>query len=112
MLLCDTGKCLDIDEINVDVKPAFGSQLLAWEPGRTFRDKQMFCPWKIVCPMTKKEYCLIGRLAEKAVPGDRLFLTVPEEVSDLQVSGPAYLGTIAHSDLFGLDMTNTLKKCW
>ena len=97
MLLCWTGKVVGIDG---NFKAGDGAPLLAWEPHGG--ENQKFCPFALVCPMTGKEYCFIRRYSGKDVKDDRLFLTVPEEVSDLQVSGPAYLGTIAHSDLFGL----------
>ena len=100
MLLCDTGKVLDIDG---NFKAGQGAPLLAWEPHGG--ENQKFCPFKIVCPMTDKEYCFIGRLAEEDVQGDRLFLTVPEE-------GPACLETINSFHLLAKNMTNTIEMCW
>ena len=100
MLLCDTGKVLDIDG---DFKVGQGAPLLAWESHGG--ENQKFCPFKIICPMTEKEYCFIGRLAEQEVQGDRLFLTVPKE-------GPPYLETVDFFHLFAKNMTNTIDMCW
>ena len=74
MLLCGTGKVVDIEG---NFKAGDGAPLLAWEPEGG--ENQKCCPFELVCPMTGKEFCLIGRYSEKDVKDDRLFLTVPED---------------------------------
>jgi len=99
-LMCDTGKVLDIV---CEAGP--GAPLIANPYNGHGGESQKFCPFKIFCKMTEKEYCFIGRLAEQDVQGDRLFLTVPEE-------GTACLETVDSFHLFAKNMTNTIEMCW
>merc|ERR1719268_268335 len=72
MLLCDTGKALDISKDGVVAKAVHGG------------DSQRFYPFKLTSPMTEKEYLFMGRLSEKdedgkPAPWDSVFVSVPED---------------------------------
>merc|ERR1711872_308612 len=71
MLLCDTGKALDISSDGVVAKAVHGG------------DSQRFYPFKLTSNMNEKEYLFIGLLSEKdedgkPTPGEKVFLSTPK----------------------------------
>lgn len=102
MLLCDTGKALDISADGVVAKAVHGGE------------SQWFHPFKITSNMNEKEYLLIGRLSEKdifgkPVPQDSLFLLVPKDEgkATMQPIDDYYLYDMAEKNA-----QNTIQQCW
>jgi len=104
MLMCETGKVLDIDG---NFKPGNDAPMLAWEPHGG--ENQQFYPFKIVSPMVpEKEFCLIGRLTEKdQKPSnrERVFFNIKED-------GTACLNTVDDYLLEAKNKQNTIDMCW
>merc|ERR1719499_969455 len=102
MLLCDTGKALDISADGVVAKAVHG------------RDSQRFYPFKLTSPMTEKEYLFMGRLSEKDEDGkptakEKVFLSVPKD------DGKATMKPIDAFYLYDVAATNaqnTIQQCW
>jgi len=104
MLMCDTGKVMDIDG---NFKPGNDAPILAWEPHGG--ENQQFYPFKIVSPMVPdKEFCLIGRMTEKdQKPSnrERVFFNIKED-------GTACLNTVDDYLLEAKNKQNTIDMCW
>jgi len=102
MLLCDTGKALDISKDGVVAKAVHGG------------DSQRFYPFKLTSPMTEKEYLFMGRLSEKdedgkPTPKEKVFLSVPKD------EGKATMKPIDAFYLYDVAATNaqnTIQQCW
>jgi len=104
MLMCATGKVLDIDG---NFKPGDDAPVLVWEPHGG--ENQQFYPLKIESPMMpEKEFCLIGRLVEKDQKpsnSERVFFNIKED-------GTACLNTVDSYLLEAKNKQNTLDMCW
>ena len=104
MLMCETGKVLDIEG---RFKPDDDAPVLAWEPHGG--ENQNFYPFKIVSPMIPdKEFCLIGRFAEKEIKPsnrERVFFNIKED-------GTACLNTVDDYLLEAKNNQNTIDMCW
>merc|ERR1711915_96646 len=104
ILLCDTGKALDISQGGVVATLVHGG------------DSQRFYPFKLTSSMNEKEYLFIGRLSEKdeegkPTAGEKVFLSVPK----IQGMGRPTMKAIDAFYLYDVaaqNPSNTIQQCW
>ena len=104
MLLCDTGKALDISPGGVVANLVHRG------------DSQRFYPFKLTSPMNEKEYLFIGRLSEKdedgkPTPGEKVFLSIPK-IQEMGRPTMKPIDAFYLNDVAAQNPAYTIENCW